>query len=532
MPTPRMNRPGLWPGRSNVLAKRGMACTSQPLASSAALEVLRRGGNAIDAAITASATLASVEPLSTGIGGDMFAIYWSAKEKKLKSINGSGRCPRNLSWRTFARRGINVIPNFGWPSVTVPGCVDGWYQLHQADGRLPWKDLFDAPIEYARNGFPVSEVIFGNMENIGPKLQNDEARRIFLPNGEPPHYGQVFKQADLARSFELIAAGGTDAFYKGEIAANIVKSSEASGGFFSMEDFTGHTSLWQTPLKATFRGVDVYEMPPNTHGIAALLALNILSSLDLEKLQKDWAALTHATIEAVKLAFAERNAHVADPEQSKAAIEEILSLTFATHVGMTIDNERAIVRKESLVKSAGDTVYLCTADGEGNMVSLISSLYSGSGVVAGNTGIHLQNRGACFTLEDGHPNRIGPLKRPLHTIIPGFAMRHGEPYMAFGVMGGNHQPQGHVQVLVNFLLHGMTLQESLSAPRFDFRTENFVALENDFPEAIRSDLAKRGHRIVEDDSGPFGGGQMLRFIDGGVIEGASDPRKDGCAIGF
>jgi gamma-glutamyltranspeptidase/glutathione hydrolase len=508
-----------------------MACTSQPLASAAALDVLRRGGNAIDAAITASATLASVEPLSTGIGGDMFAIYWSAKDKKLKAINGSGRCPRNLSWRTFARRGVTVIPNFGWQSVTVPGCVDGWWQLHQADGKLPWKDLFDAPIEYARNGFPVSEVIFGNMENYGPRLQSEYARQIFLPNGEPPHYGQVFKQEDLGRSFEIIAAGGTDAFYRGEIAEKVVKSSESSDGYFSIEDFSTHTSLWQTPLKATFRGVDIYEMPPNTHGVTALVALNILSSLDLEKLQKDWAALTHAMIESIKLAFAERGAHVADPEKSKAAIEEMLTLTFATHIGMTVDPQRAILRKESLIKPAGDTVYLCTADGEGNMVSLISSLYFGSGVVADGTGIHLQNRGACFTLEDDHPNRIGPMKRPLHTIIPGFAMRHNEPYMCFGVMGGHHQPQGHVQFLVNFLLHGMTLQESLSAPRFDFRTENFVALEQDFPEAIRAELANRGHRIV-DDYGPFGGGQALRALGNGVIEGASDPRKDGCAMGF
>ena len=532
MSAPRLSRPGFWPGRSNVLAQRGMVCTSQPLASAAALDILRRGGNAIDAAVTASATLASVEPLMTGVGGDMFAIYWSAKDKKLKGLNGSGRCPKNLSWRTFARKGATVIPNFGWPSVTVPGCVDGWAEIHKADGRLPWKDLFAAPIEYARNGFPVPEVIWGNMQNIEPRLQNDEARRIFTPNGEPPRYGHIFKQTDLARTFELIAAGGRDAFYKGEIAERIVRFSDATGGFFALDDFTTHTTTWQEPLKANFRGVDVYEMPPNTQGVAALLALNILSSLDLDNLQKDWAGLAHAAIEALKLAFAERDAHVADPKQSKDALEEMLSLTFATHAGMTIDPARAIVRKDALIKGSGETTYLCTADAEGNMVSLISSLYMGSGVVAGDTGVHLQNRGALFSLIDGHPNRIAPGKRPLHTIIPGFAMRHGEPYMAFGVMGGYHQPQGHVQVLINFLLHDMTLQESLSTPRFDFRTENFVALETGFPTEISEDLARRGHAIVENDTGPFGGGQALRRIDNGVLEGASDPRKDGCALGY
>jgi gamma-glutamyltranspeptidase/glutathione hydrolase len=532
MPAPRLTRPGLWPGRSNVLAQRGMVCTSQPLASAAALDVLRRGGNAIDAAIVASATLASVEPLMTGVGGDMFALYWSAKDKKLKGINGSGRCPTKLSWRTLARTGAKVVPNFGWPSVTVPGCVDGWWQLHQADGRMPWKNLFAAPIEYARNGFPVPEVIFGDMQNIGPRLQNDEARAIFLPGGEPPHYGHVLKQTNLARTFELIAAGGRDAFYRGEIAERVVRFSEQTGGFFSLEDFTAHASTWDTPLKAHFRGVDIYEMPPNTQGVAALVALNILSSLDLDKLQQNWAALTHAAIEAIKLAFAERNAHVADFPKAKAVIDEMLTLTFATHVGMTIDPERAIARKDSVIKPAGDTVYLCTADGEGNMVSFISSLYQGSGVVAGDTGIHLQNRGALFSLEDGHPNLMQPGKRPFHTIIPGFAMRENEPYMAFGVMGGQHQPQGHVQFLLNFLLHGMTLQESVSAPRFDFRTENFVALEADFPEPIREELARRGHRIVENDTGPFGGAQALRRVSPEVLEGASDPRKDGCALGM
>lgn len=531
MPARRLKRPGLWPGRSTVLARNGLVCTSQPLASAAALEVLRSGGNAIDAAIAASATLAAVEPLSTGVGGDMFALYWSAKDKTLKGLNGSGRCPRNLSWRTFARKGAKVIPNFGWPSVTVPGCVDGWWQLHQADGKLPWKDLFSAAIQYCREGAPLSEIIADEMENVGPRLQNDAARAIFLPGGYPADYGDVFKQADLAKTLELIAAGGADVFYRGEIAEKIVRFSEATGGFFVTDDFTAHTSLWQTPLKATFCGVDVYELPPNTQGLTALLALNVLSSLDLDVLRDDWAGLTHAAIEAVKLAFAERNAHAGDPD-APMPLEQLMSLTFATHIGMSIDPERAVSRPQSLTRSAGDTVYLCTADSEGNVVSLISSLFEGSGLVAGDTGIHLHNRGACFTLEDGHPNQMAPGKRPLHTIIPGFAMKNGAPHMAFGVMGGHHQAQGHVQFLANTLLHGMGLQEAVSAPRFDFRIENFVALEADFPAEIRDALAAKGHRIVENDFGPFGGAQALRVLADGVYEGASDPRKDGCALGF
>ena len=533
MTVPRLSRPGLWPGRSNVLALRGMACTSQPLASFAALDILRRGGNAIDAAIAASATLAAVEPLSTGVGGDMFSIYWSAKDGKLKGLNGSGRSPEKLSWRTFARKGLTVMPGFGWPTVTVPGCVDGWWQMHCADGRLPWKELFSAPIEYCKNGFPLSEIIANDMQQIGPSLQNDAARQIFLPNGHPPQYSEVFKQTDLARTFEMIAAGGTDAFYRGEIAEKIIRSSQASGGFFVKEDFSSHASLWQTPLKATFCGVDIFELPPNNQAITALLALNILSSLDLEKIRDDWAALTHAALEAIKLAMVEAQAHVADPEQSPAPLDELLSLTFATHIGMTIDPHRAILRQGSMAnRPQRDTVYLCTADDQGNIVSLISSLYSGSGLVAENTGVHLHNRGALFNLEDGHPNRLGPKKRPFHTIMPGFAMKGDKPYMAFGVMGGFHQPQGHVQLLMNLLLHGMGLQEAVSAPRFNYQIENYVSLEADFPEEIRSQLSMRGHKIVENNAGPFGGAQALRLLNGGVYEGASDSRKDGCAMGY
>ena len=534
MSAPRLSRPGLWPGRSNVVACRGMVCSSQPLASAAALDVLRHGGNAIDAAICASATLGVVEPLSTGPGGDMFALYWSAKDKKIKALNGSGASPQKLSWRTFARKGIGVIPNFGWPSVTTPGCVDGWWQLHQADGKLPWSQLFSAAIEYAREGFPLSEVIAGEMADVGPSLQNEAARGIFLPGGKAPDYGQVFKQIDLAKTYEFIASGGAEAFYRGEIAEKIVKSSDSSGGFFTKEDFAGHSSLWQTPLKATFRGVDVYEMPPNTQGLTALLALNILSSLDLEKLREDWSALTHAMIEAVKLAFAERGAHVADPQYTPfSVVEELLSLTFATHIGLSVDGQRAISRPTSVIgPHKGDTVYLCAADAEGNMVSLISSLFEGSGVVAEGTGFQLQNRGALFSLVDGHPNRLAPGKRPFHTLMPGLALKHGAPHLAFGVMGGHHQPQGHVQLLVNLLLHGMGLQEAVSAPRFDYRLENFVALEADFPVEIREALKQKGHKLVENDSGPFGGAQALRVLDGQVFEGASDPRKDGCALGY
>src|ERR1043165_8589093 len=326
----RLSRPGQWPGRSTVLAQRGMVCTSQPLASAAALDILRQGGNAIDAAICASATLAAVEPLSTGVGGDMFALFWSAKEQKLKCLNGSGRCPQKLSWRTFARKGVKFVPNFGWGSITVPGCVDGWWQLHQASGKRAWKSLFDTAVDYCRNGTPLSEVIAGDFENIAPRLQNESARKIFTPDGRAPADGDLLKQTELARTLELIAAAGADGFYRGEIADRIVAVSDAEGGFFSKEDFASHHSTWEIPLKVSFRGVDIYEPPPNTTGFVALLALNILSSLDLEKLKDDWAALAHASIEAIKLAFAERDAHVADPATDPAPLDELLSLTFAT----------------------------------------------------------------------------------------------------------------------------------------------------------------------------------------------------------
>lgn len=529
----RLSRPGQWPGRSNVLARGGMVCTSQPLASAAALDILRQGGNAIDAAICASATLAAVEPLSTGVGGDMFALYWSAKEQKLKCLNGSGRCPQNLSWRTFARKGAKLVPNFGWGSVTVPGCVDGWWSLHQDCGKLSWNKLFHMAIEYAKQGVPLSEIIAADFENIAPRLQNEAARSILTPSGRPPEYGELFSQVDLAKTFECIAEGGAESFYRGEIAEKIVACSAAEGGFFTLDDFASHRSTWETPIKASFRGVDVYEPPPNTQGFAALLALNVLSSLDLEQLKEDWGGLTHATIEALKLAFAERNAHVADAVKNPPPLDDLLSMTFATHIGMTIDPTRAIPRQDSLIRAmAGDTVYICTADVEGNMVSMISSLFQGSGIVAGDTGIHLHNRGALFSLESGHPNLMEPGKRPFHTLMPGFAMMQGKPYMTFGVMGGHHQPQGHVQFLLNFLLHGMTLQEAISAPRFDIRTENFIALECDFPTELREHLGSRGHKIVENDCGPFGGAQALRRLSNGVFEGASDSRKDGCALGF
>ncbi|MCZ7648444.1 MAG: gamma-glutamyltransferase family protein [Planctomycetota bacterium] len=534
MPT-RTARPGFWPGRSNVLARRGAVTTSQPLAAQAGLDMLRKGGNAIDAALATAAALCVVEPMSTGLGGDVFALYWSAKDAKLKGLNGSGRCPKKLSWRDFARVGLKYIPQRGWKAVTVPGTVDGWWTLHQADGKLPWKALFEPAIHYAREGFPLSEIIAGHFAKVDVLLQNDAARAIFLPGGASPAYGQVFKQSDLARTFEFIAAGGRDAYYEGETAAEFVRAAEAEGGYFSAEDLAAHRSTWVEPVSAHFQGLDVFELPPNGQGIAALIALNVLASQGLAELKKNWGDLAHATLEAVKLAYAEREAHVADPEFYAAPLRKLLSLTFATHAGMTIEKRRAVPRSGSLAGAPdGDTVLLCAADGDGNLVTLINSLFMGfgSGVVAGRSGVMLQNRGACFTLKEGHPNRIEPGKRPFHTIIPGFAMRHGKPHLAFGVMGGHHQAQGHVQVLVNLALHELSLQEALAAPRFDFRTENFVALERDYPEELRQDLAQRGHSIVPNDFGPFGGAQAIRRLGEDVWEAASDPRKDGCAVGW
>ena len=534
MPAPRLSRPGFWPGRSTVLARSGLVCASQPLAAQAGLDMLRCGGNAIDAAIATAAALCVVEPMSTGLGGDIFAMYWSAKDGRLKGLNGSGRCPSKLSWRTFARQGKNFISERGWSSVTVPGTVDGWWKLHQADGKLAWQNLFGPAIQYAREGFPLSEIIASHFEKAAVWLQNDAARTIFLPGGKPPVYGQVFVQKDLAVTLERIAQGGVGAFYCGEIAAEMLRSSAAEDGFFTKDDWTHHASTWVLPLSAEFCGLGVCALPPNGQGVAVLIALNILKHFDLEKLQQDWTDLTHVVLEALKLAYAERNAHVADPETNPAPLQELLSEDFAKKAAATIDLKHAQKRTTSLIGSAqGDTVYLCTADADGNQVSLINSLYMGfgSGLVAGSTGVLLQNRGALFSLEEGHPNRIAPGKRPFHTIIPGFALKDGLPHLAFGVMGGHHQAQGQVQVLLNLLLHRMSLQDALAAPRFDFRTDNFLALEKDFPSELREALAYRGHAMVDGDHGPFGGAQAIRRLEGGVLEGASDPRKDGQVVG-
>ncbi|MCK6474720.1 MAG: gamma-glutamyltransferase [Planctomycetes bacterium] len=534
MPT-RLARPGWWPGRSAVVAHRGVVCTSQALATEAGVAMIRAGGNAVDAAIAAAATLAVTEPVSTGIGGDCFVIYWSAKDGKLKGLNGSGRCPSKLSWRTFARVGLKYIPDRGWKAVTVPGAVDAWWQLHRADGKLPWKALFEPAIHYAREGFPVSEIVAGHMERVEPLLQNDAARAIFLPGGKPVGYGQTFRNTDLAATFEAIAAGGAEAFYRGPIAQEILRCSDAEGGYFGPDDFKSHASTWVEPVRAHFQGLDIYELPPNGQGVAALIALNVLTHLDLGKLKDDWPALTHAAVEAVKIAYAERNAHFADPETNPAPLDNLISMTFAHRAAGTIDASKAQPRTKSLLgHEAGDTVYLCAGDGEGNLVSFINSLYMGigSGVCAGKTGIMLQNRGAGFSLDESHPNHIAPGKRPFHTIIPGFALRNGKPHMAFGVMGGHHQAQGHVQFLVNLLVHEMGLQEALTAPRFDFRQENFVAFERDYPSEIIDALKAKGHRVVENETGPFGGAQAVRRLETGALEGASDPRKDGQAGGW
>jgi gamma-glutamyltranspeptidase/glutathione hydrolase len=529
----RLSRPGQWPGRSTVLAARGMVSAGHPLAAAVGIDILRQGGNAVDAAIAASATLAAVEPLSIGIGGDLFALVWIAREKRLACLNASGGCPAKLSWRTFARKGLKAVPNFGWASITVPGCVDGWWKLHQAAGCAPWKNLFAAASDYAREGVPLSEVASLDFENVEPRLQNDAARAIFNPGGRAPEYGERFTQTDLAQSLRVIAEGGRDAFYRGELADTMLAASDAEGGFFARDDFAHYAARWEQPATTRFRDIDVATVPPNSQGFSALLALNILASLDLEKLKDDWGALTHATLEALKLACAERDAHTADPDTYAVRLNELLSLTFATHIGATIDPARAIARPQSVLHAMdGDTAAVCAADASGNVVSLMGSLFHGSGIVAPGTGIHFHNRGAGFSLDGASPNLMEPGKRPFHTLMPVLALRDGRPYLALGVTGGHHQPQGCVQILLNFLLHGMTLQEAVAAPRLDFRTENFFALEADFPSELRELLASKGHQIVANDGGPFGGAQAVRIMPNGVLEGASDPRKDGCALGY
>jgi gamma-glutamyltranspeptidase / glutathione hydrolase len=543
--------------RSVVLGRNGMIATSQPLASAAGLKVLQDGGNAVDAAVAAAAVLAVVEPSMTGIGGDLFAIVYDARTKTLRALNASGRSSHAATPEAFAARGLTTVPSSGIHSVTVPGVVDGWATLLSSHGTMSLARLLPPAIGYAKNGYAVSEIISGQWRASESKLSADPAAaRTFLPKGHAPAPGEIFANPNLAATLQAIADGGRDVFYKGAIATAIVNDMKSRNGFLDARDFAEHNSDWVEPISTNYRGYDVYELPPNTQGFVALEMLNILEGFDIRSLGHNSAETLHLLIEAKRIAFADRAAYLADAEfVPPAVLKTLISKDYATARRKEIDLSHAATvyapgtmsgqasgskrqaRDEAgdnlTGRDRGDTIYMTVADGNGNVVSLIQSLFSdfGSGVVAGSTGVLLQNRGALFNTVPGHPDRIGPHKRPLHTLVPAFVMKDGRPWLSFGVMGGDHQAQGHTQVLMNLIDFGMNIQEAGEAARINHGGSG-VSVESGVSERARAGLAGRGHRVSE-AIGAYGGFQGI-LIDPrtGVLMGGSDPRKDGLAIGY
>jgi gamma-glutamyltranspeptidase/glutathione hydrolase len=532
--------------RSVVFARHGMVAAAHPLAVQIGVDVLKKGGSAVDAAIAVNAALGLMEPMSCGIGGDLFAIVWDAKSAHLYGLNASGRAPAGLTADKVTADEDGTMPSSSPHSWTVPGTVDGWYELHGKFGRLPMADLLAPSIAAARDGVPAPQVIAG-MWAQGERLHRAKPgfAAIYLPGGHAPREGDVFRNPSLGAAYEAIARGGRDAFYKGEIGRDVVAFSRANGGFFSEEDFARHRSDWVDPVSTDYRGVQVFELPPNTQGIAALQMLNILEGFDLQALGRDSPQFWHTMVEAKKLAYEDRARYIADPAFARVPVEGLLAKDYARGRARLIDPGRAAARYEAgqPALSRGDTTYLAVADRDGNMVSLIQSNYLGFGSGYAVDGFALQNRGALFDLKPGRPNSLLPGKRPFHTIIPAFAMKDGKPWLAFGLMGGDMQAQGHAQVIVNMIDFGMNLQEAGDAARF-YHSESseptgtvmtrggVLHLESGVPEEVRRELVKRGHRL-EDAVGVYGGYEAVaRDPVTGVLSGATESRKDGCAMGY
>jgi len=520
--------------RSMVIANNGMVATSQPLAALAGLRILQQGGNAIDAAIATAAVLNVVEPMSTGIGGDMFALAWVAKENKLVGLNGSGRASRKATFEFFQQRDLKEIPDRGPLAITVPGALHGWCTLLEEYGTMSLEQVLAPAIEYAEQGFPVSEIIATSWEGDARSLIDIPSwADNYLIDGRTPQVGEIFIQKALAETFKKVAREGKDVFYKGEIANKIADFVQAQGGLLTLEDLINHTSTWVEPISTIYKGYEVYELPPNGQGIAVLEMLNILEGYDLKSLGHNSADYLHLLIEAKKLAFADLHSFVSDPEFSKVPVETMISKEYAAKLRKFIDMNRAAREvKTPLMKEEGDTIYLTVVDKDRNCVSFINSLYDhfGSGLVVPGTGICLQNRGSLFSLDSKHPNCIEPGKRPFHTIIPAMVLKDGKPFFCFGVMGGSMQPQGHLQVLLNIIEFGMNVEEAGEAPRFRHYTRG-VALESEIDALTRYKLIRKGHRIIWGLS--FGGYQGIMIDpETSVLYGGSDIRKDGCAVGW
>lgn len=520
--------------RSAVRAMNGMIATSHPLASAAGLRVLERGGNAVDAAITAAAVLCIVEPMMVSPGGDLFALIWDAKRREIKALNASGRAPRALFIDELKRRGMTRMPGDGIHAVTVPGAVDGWAMLAARYGTMKLADLLQPAIEYAERGFPVTEVIGRDWADEAPQhAKNAEFAATYLPKGRPPAVGEIFVNPNLGRTLRVIAESGRDAFYRGELARKIVDFARKQGGLHTLEDFASHTSNWIEPISTTYRGYTVYELPPNTQGLAALEMLNILEGFNFRGLTQNSAEYLHLLVEAKKLAFADRARYIADPAFAPAPLDRLLSKDYAAELRRKINPARSLSDTTSGPQGGEDTVYLTVVDKDRNAVSFIQSIFSqfGSGLVAGDTGIILHNRGAGFSFDPVHANRLEGGKRPFHTLVPAMVLRDGRPWLSFGVMGGDMQVQGHVQVLLNLIEFGMDVQQAGEQPRFR-HFERGLALESAIGNDVRRELEKRGHKLI-DAPGSFGGYQAI-LIDRetGALVGGSDPRKDGCALGW
>jgi gamma-glutamyltranspeptidase/glutathione hydrolase len=536
--------------RSVAVGQHGMAATSQPLATLAAIEILKAGGNAIDAAIAANAVLCVTEPTGAGLGGDLFAMVWDAKSKKLYGLNASGRSPQGLTLEEFKRQGITVIPKLGPLTISTPGCVDGWSELHARFGKLPLVDVLAPAIRTAREGYPVTEVIAQAWAD-GVKDRQDLPgfAETFLIEGQAPKPGQLFRNEPLAATLEKIAVGGSDAFYRGDIARSVDAFMRSVGGFLRFEDLASHRSEWVEPVSVNYRGHDVWELPPNGQGVTALQMLQILQGFDLRKAGFGSADHFHWMIEAKKLAFEDRARFFADPAFAEAPTAGLITPTYADVRRKLVDPLKAAKTFDAgnPALREGDTVYLATADSDRNMVSLIQSNFRGmgSGLCPTGLGFGLQNRGELFDLTPGRANTYAPGKRPFHTIIPAMVTKDGQPVMAFGVMGGDMQPQGHVQILVNLFDFDMGLQEAGDAPRFchDGSTSptgvaadpdgGKVMLEPGVPMETVRELIRRGHVVTAAAPPEFGGYQAIWFdAAAGVYTGATESRKDGIALGF
>jgi len=516
------------------MSPKAMIATSQSLAVQAGLDILKAGGNAIDASIAATAVLHVVEPMSTGIGGDLFALVYQAQSKKLFGLNASGRAPEGATIEEYKRRGYSQqMPVDGILSVTVPGALRGWQALLKKFGTKSLIELLQPAIEYAQNGFPVTEIISRRWQMAEEKLKRHKnTAETYLISGRAPRPGEIFKNPKLARTFQKIAKEGIDVFYEGEIAEMIAKESQKHDGLLSLSDLRNYKPIWVEPISTTYRGFTVYELPPNTQGLVALLALNIVEGFELAQLEHNSAEYLHTLIEAMKLAFADGEHYIADPEFEEIPIKKLLSKAYAAR-------RRALIKEKAQLSVAhgapeGGTIYITVVDEQRNVVSFIESLFMpfGSGVTVGDTGIVLQNRGSLFSLDPAHANGLKPRKRPYHTIIPAMLFQNEKPYMSFGMVGGFMQPQGHLQFLCNVIDHKMSVQEAIEAPRFRVFEGNHVALEEGISQGAREGLRKRGHELIEGD-GNFGAAQAI-MIDpqSGALLGGSDPRKDGCAQGY